>query len=65
MFIDPSHPKREADPEPVGLRHLALRVDDIEKVTEEFECGPVMKDWVGQRYCFTTDPDGLKIEFHE
>lgn len=65
MFIDPSHPERATAPENLGLRHLALCVDDVEAMTKEFECGPVMKDWVGAKFCFTADPDGLPVEFHE
>ena len=65
MFIDPNHPERATSPENIGLRHLALRVDSVEAMTKEFECGPVMNDWVGVKFCFTADPDGLPIEFHE
>ena len=66
IFVDASHPAR-AVPEPMGLRHLALRVDDIEKTRQELglETSPVMTDWVGERYCFPADPDGNKIELHE
>ena len=64
--MDASHPPR-SDLEPLGLRHLALRVDNIEKARQELglESGPVMKDWVGGRYCFAKDPDGNNIELHE
>lgn len=67
MFIDPNHPERATQPENIGLRHLALRVDNIEKTIEELEleAGPVMNDWVGDRFCFIADPDGLPIELHE
>ena len=65
IFIDPNHPARAEKPENLGLRHLALRVDSCEKMSEEFECGPIMKDWVGVNFCFTADPDGLPVEFHE
>lgn len=27
--------------------------------------GPVMNDWVGERFCTITDPDGLPIQLHE
>lgn len=67
MFVDPDHPERATKPENIGLRHLALRVDNIEKTIEELalEAGPVMEDWVGIRFCFIADPDGLPIELHE
>ena len=67
MFVDPNHPKRATNPENMGLRHLALRVDKIEETVEELglEIGPIMNDWVGVRFAFTADPDGLPIELHE
>ena len=65
LFIDPTHPERATDPENIGLRHMAFRVDDIEKIEKEFDCGPVMTDWFGKKYRFTADPDGLPIEFCE
>lgn len=66
MFIDPNHPPRST-PEPLGVRHVALRVDDIEKTVEELglEIGPIMNDWIGQRFCFAVDPDGNAVELHE
>lgn len=72
MFVDPNHPERAIDPEHIGLRHLALRVQSIKETIErlqvngsKFEVGPIMNDWVGERFCFITDPDGLPIELHE
>ncbi len=65
MFVDPNHPERATNPENMGLRHLALKVDSVEEMTHRFECGPIMKDWVGVNFCFTADPDGLPIELHE
>lgn len=67
IFVDPNHPERATNPENMGLRHLALRVEKIENTVEELglEIGPVMNDWVGVRFAFTADPDGLPIELHE
>lgn len=67
MFIDSKHPSRTTNPENLGLRHLALKVNMIEKTVEELgiKSGPVMKDWIGMRFCFVMDPDGLPIELHE
>ena len=67
MFIDPSHPKRATNPENMGLRHLAFKVEKIEETVLELglEIGPIMNDWVGVRFAFTADPDGLPIELHE
>lgn len=67
IFVDPNHPERAANPESMGLRHLALKVEKIEDTVEELglEIGPIMDDWVGVRFAFTADPDGLPIELHE
>lgn len=67
MFIDPNHPERATNPENMGLRHLALTVGNIEDTVEKLglEIGPIMNDWVGVRFAFTADPDGLPIELHE
>lgn len=67
LFIDPNHPERATNPENMGLRHLALKVDKIEDTVEKLglEVGPIMNDWVGVRFAFTADPDGLPIELHE
>ena len=66
MFVDVNHPMRQA-PEPLGMRHLALRVDDIEKTGKDLnlDIGAIMKDWVGSRFCFIVDPDGNVVELHE
>lgn len=66
IFIDPTHPPR-SNPEPLGLRHLSLRVDKIEETIEElgFEAGPVITDWVGVKFCFVADPDGWPVQLHE
>ena len=67
MFIDSNHPERATNPENMGLRHLALKVEKIEETVKELglEIGPIMNDWVGVRFAFTADPDGLPIELHE
>ena len=66
MFIDPKHPAK-GDVEPLGIRHIALKVDNIEKTVEEMKLdfGAISSDWVGVRYCNITDPDGNVIELHE
>ncbi len=65
IFIDPSHPQRATEPETLGLRHLALKVDDLDKARAAYECGEILTDWMGERYCMTQDPDGQPIELHE
>ncbi len=66
MFVDSSHPTREK-PEPLGLRHLALKVDNIEATAQELPIAvcEIMLDWVGKRFCFISDPDGNVVELHE
>ena len=69
IFIDPSHPGR-GDQEPIGLRHFALRVENLEDEIERLgeasvEIGPIMDDWTGVRFCFVKDFDGLLVELHE
>lgn len=67
MFVDPNHPERATNPENMGLRHLALKVEKIEETVAELglEIGPIMNDWIGVRFAFAADPDGLPIELHE
>ena len=66
IYIDGSHPQR-GNPEPIGMRNLSLKVDCLEKTTEELnlQAGPIMTDWRGERFCFITDPDGLLVQLHE
>ena len=64
VFIDPNHPQRSKT-EPMGLRHLAFHVDNCDQMRNEFDCGPIKKDWIGRNYCFTADPDGNTVEYHE
>lgn len=65
LFIDPSHPQRDMNPEQLGIRYFALQVDDIEKMAEQYGASPIKKDWNGERYCVLKDPDGLCIQLHE
>ncbi len=67
LFIDPNHPPRSIQPENLGLRRLALKVDDIEKTVQALglKIGKITNDWLGSRFAFITDPDGVPIELHE
>lgn len=66
IFIDPTHPKRVDRPEAMGLRHLALKVDDVPGTLAalDIEAEPIRDDH-GKRFTFFKDPDGLPIELHE
>ena len=68
LFIRPDAPQRPNNPEAMGLRHLAFRVEDIEPVVAwlnamGIETEPVRVDpYNGGRVTFFTDPDGLPLE---
>ena len=66
VFLDPNHPARE-NPEPLGLRRLALRVDRIEETAEELglERVEIMTDWNGKRYVVVKDPDENSVQLCE
>lgn len=69
LFIDPTHPERTTNPEANGLRHLAFRVTDIERMVDDFadyRPEPIRIDPItGEKMTFMKDPDGLPIELHE
>ena len=64
-------PKRVTNPEACGLRHLAFKVDDIEKVVKwlnekGIETEPIRMDpYTQKRMTFFRDPDDLPLELHE
>lgn len=65
LYIDASHSPRIT--EPLGPRHLSLKVESIESTVKELEleAGPILQDWVGMRYCFVIDPDNWPLQLHE
>ena len=71
LFIKPDAPQRVDDPEAMGLRHLAFRVENMDEAVAWLNsCGvetePVRNDTVnGGRFTFFKDPDGLPLELHE
>jgi glyoxylase I family protein len=71
LFSFPNPPQRTSRPEACGLRHLAFRVEDIEKTIaylakKEIVCEPIRIDeFTDKRFTFTEDPDGLPIELYE
>lgn len=71
LFAEPNPPKRVSRPEACGLRHLAFRVDNVEKAVKELAqkgipCEPIrMDEFTGKRMTFFFDPDGLPLELHE
>ena len=71
LFIKPNAPRRPTNPEAMGLRHLAFRVDDVEAAvawlqSQGIETESIREDkYNGGRYVFFKDPDGLPLELHE
>lgn len=71
IFIDDSHPPRADRPEALGLRHIALIVENIEKTLSELKLEEIdvqvetIREANGNRWTFFKDPDGLPIELRE
>lgn len=71
LFIGGGHPAHVTGPEAYGVRHIALRVTEIEKEIERLaalgiEAEPVRRDTFNHaKMTFIKDPDGLPIELHE
>ena len=71
VFIRPDAPQRVNNPEAMGLRHLAFRVEDAEAAAQwlhsrGIETEPVREDpYNGGKFAFFRDPDGLPLEIHE
>ena len=71
LFIRPDAPARVNNPEAMGLRHLAFKVEDIVPAVAwlnsmGIETEPIREDlYNGGRFTFFHDPDGLPLELHE
>ncbi len=71
LFSFPDPPRRPSRPEACGLRHLALKVDDLNAFRARLEAQGValepvrVDEYTGARFCFFADPDGLPIELYE
>ena len=71
LFVRPDAPQRVNNPEALGLRHLAFRVEDIEPAVAwlngmGIKTEPIREDpYNGGRFTFFKDPDGLPLELHE
>lgn len=71
LFSFPSPPARPTRPEACGLRHLALRVANLDAAlahlrTHSVEVEPVRVDELTKRrFAFFQDPDGLPLELYE
>lgn len=71
LFSFPNPPARVTNPEACGLRHMALRVHDLDgEIARLAALGvatePIRVDeFTGRRFTFIRDPDGLPIELYE
>lgn len=71
LFIKQDAPLRINYPEACGLRHIALKVDNIENAVKELEslgiiCENIRIDkYTDKKMTFFKDPDNLPIELHE
>ena len=71
LFSFPAPPPRVSRPEACGLRHLALRVADIEEAVRHLQQHGVeveairVDEYTGKRFTFFADSDGLPLELYE
>lgn len=71
LFSFPSPPARVSRPEACGLRHLALRVADLDAAASHLEAHGVavepsrVDEFTDRRFTFFADPDGLPLELYE
>lgn len=50
MFIDPNHPERSVNPERIGLRHLALKVDSCEEMSRKNQMWSYQEGLAGSEF---------------
>ncbi|GAB3515499.1 VOC family protein [Pseudoxanthomonas daejeonensis] len=71
LFSFPAPPPRVSRPEACGLRHLALRVADLDEAVQHLRAHAVatepvrVDEYTGGRFTFFADPDGLPLELYE
>jgi glyoxylase I family protein len=71
LFSFPSPPPRVSRPEACGLRHLALRVVDLDAAIAHLHAHGVptepvrVDEYTGRRFTFFADPDDLPLELYE
>ena len=71
LFSFPSPPSRPSYPEACGLRHMALRVADLDAVVAHLHAQKVatepvrVDEYTGRRFTFFADPDDLPLELYE
>jgi glyoxylase I family protein len=71
MCTFPNSPKRASYPEALGLRHLALSVDDLDRFHGELkDKGYTLEEirvdnQTGRKFFFFSDPDNQPLEIYE
>lgn len=71
LFSFPNPPERPSHPESCGLRHLAFSVENVatkrnELMEKGLNCEEIRVDeFTEKQFFFTSDPDGLPLEFYE
>jgi glyoxylase I family protein len=71
LFSFPTPAARPSRPEACGLRHLAFRVGDLDKVIAHLQQHGIeveeirVDELTGRRFTFFADPDGLPLELYE
>lgn len=71
LFSFPNPPKRTSRPEGCGLRHLAFKVENIERVIQNLNSNKVVTEPIrideltNKKFTFFSDPDNLPIEIYE
>ncbi|MEL7086330.1 MAG: VOC family protein [Cyanobacteria bacterium J06597_1] len=71
LFSFPQPPQRPSRPEACGLRHLAFRVANVDRMVSELaELGIEtelvrLDELTGKRFTFFKDPDNLPLEIYE
>lgn len=71
LFSFPAPPPRPSRPEACGLRHLALRVHDLDAAVAHLQAHGVdvesirVDEYTGRRFTFFADPDDLPLELYE
>ena len=71
IFVMEKAPDRVTEPEACGLRHLAFKVENIEKTVKSLNLKGIqtekirLDEYTKKRMTFFRDPDGLPIELHE
>ena len=71
LFSFPDRPERPSYPEAKGLRHLAFRVDSVQKVADVLSAKGVNVEtiredpYTGRLFTFFSDPDGLPLEIYQ